>query len=46
LERYHPDPEIAYSGAALDRISRKQDGTMAARNTANRKRMVLGNAME
>ncbi len=30
----------------LDRISRKQDGTMAAANTANRKRMVLNNAME
>ena len=30
----------------LDRISRKQDGTVAAANTANRKRMVLGNAMD
>jgi integrase len=30
----------------LDRISRKQDGTIAAANTANRKRMVLSNAME
>jgi integrase len=30
----------------LDRISRKQDGTVAAANTANRKRTVLGNAME
>jgi hypothetical protein len=30
----------------LDRISRKQDGTVAAANTANRKRMVLSNAME
>jgi len=30
----------------LDRISRKADGTMAAANTANRKRMVLSNAME
>jgi integrase len=32
--------------AVLDRISRKQDGTLAAANTANRKRMVLNNAME
>ena len=30
----------------LDRISRKQDGTLAAANTANRKRMVIGNALE
>ena len=30
----------------LDRISRKQDGSVAAANTANRKRMVLGNAMD
>ena len=32
--------------AVLDRLSRKQDGTLAAANTANRKRMVLNNAME
>lgn len=32
--------------AVLDRISRKQDGALAAANTANRKRMVLNNAME
>ena len=30
----------------LDRISRKQDGSVAAANTANRKRIVLGNAMD
>lgn len=30
----------------LDRISKKQDGKLAAANTANRKRMVLNNAME
>ena len=30
----------------LDRISRKQDGAVAAANTANRKRMVLSNAMD
>ncbi len=29
----------------LDRISRKLDGTQAAANTANRKRMVINNAM-
>jgi hypothetical protein len=32
--------------AVLDRISRKQDGKMAAANTANRKRTVVNNAME
>jgi len=32
--------------AILDRISRKQDGRPAAANTANRKRIVLNNAME
>ncbi len=32
--------------AMLDRVSRKQDGTLAAPNTANRKRMVLNNVME
>ena len=32
--------------ALLDRISRKQDGSPAAANTANRKRMVIGNAMQ
>ncbi|MDF5751958.1 tyrosine-type recombinase/integrase [Spongiactinospora sp. TRM90649] len=30
----------------LDRISRTKDGSLAAANTANRKRMVLNNAME
>lgn len=30
----------------LDRISRKQDGSLAAANTANRKRMVVSNALE
>ena len=30
----------------LDRISRKKDGTIAAANTANRKRMVLGSVMD
>jgi integrase len=32
--------------AILDRISKKQDGNTAAANTANRKRMVVNNAME
>jgi integrase len=30
----------------LDRISRKKDGTTAAANTANRKRMVLGSLLD
>jgi integrase len=30
----------------LDRISKKKDGTTAAANTANRKRMVLGSVMD
>lgn len=32
--------------SALDRISRKKDGTTAAASTAQRKRMTLNNAME
>ncbi|PRX99650.1 tyrosine-type recombinase/integrase [Allonocardiopsis opalescens] len=32
--------------SVLTRISSKQDGTSAAANTANRKRMVINNAME
>lgn len=40
------DQGAALSRRMLDRISRKQDGTVAAANTANRKRMVLGNAMD
>jgi integrase len=40
------DQGTALARRMLDRISRKQDGTVAAANTANRKRMVLGNAME
>jgi integrase len=32
--------------AILDRISKKKDGTPAAANTANRKRMVLNNALQ
>ena len=34
-----------YARAILDRISSKQDGTLAAANTANRKRTVLNNLM-
>ena len=40
------DEGPALTRRMLDRISRKQDGTVAAANTANRKRMVLSNAME
>jgi integrase len=40
------DQSAALARQMLDRISRKQDGTAAAANTANRKRMVLGNAMD
>ena len=40
------DQGAALARRMLDRISRKQDGTVAAANTANRKRMVLGNAMD
>ena len=36
----------ALARAILDRISKKQDGTAAAANTANRKRMVLNNAFQ
>jgi integrase len=41
------DPETSgiHSRAILDRISSKQDGTLAAANTANRKRTVLNNLM-
>ena len=40
------DQGPALARRMLDRISRKQDGTVAAANTTNRKRMVLGNAMD
>jgi len=36
----------ARTQALLDRISKKQDGNLAAANTANRKRAVLNNAMK
>jgi integrase len=41
------DPETSgvHARAILDRISSKQDGTLAAANTANRKRTVLNNLM-
>lgn len=45
-ELAQPGTGAARTRALLDRISRKQDGSPAAANTANRKRMVLGNAME
>jgi integrase len=41
-----PGAGPARARAILDRISRKQDGTAAAANTANRKRMVLNNALQ
>lgn len=40
------DDGATLTRAILDRISRKRDGTIAAANTANRKRMVLGNAFD
>jgi hypothetical protein len=40
------DQGPALARRMLDRISRLKDGTVAAANTANRKRMVLGNAMD
>ena len=46
LADFSSDQGAALSRRILDRISRTQDGTVAAANTANRKRMVLGNAME
>jgi integrase len=41
------DPETSgiHARAILDRVSSKQDGTLAAANTANRKRTVLNNLM-
>jgi integrase len=41
-----PETGTARCRALLDRISRKQDGTPAAANTANRKRAVLNNLMQ
>jgi integrase len=41
-----PSAGAIRSRALLDRISKKQDGTLAAANTANRKRAVLNNAMQ
>jgi len=40
-----PGTGSIYARAILDRISSKQDGTLAAANTANRKRTVLNNLM-
>src|SRR6516165_6966359 len=42
-ELTRPGPGTARCRALLDRISRKQDGSAAAANTANRKRAVLNN---
>lgn len=40
-----PDTSGIHARAILDRISSKQDGALAAANTANRKRTVLNNLM-
>jgi integrase len=40
-----PETSGIHARAILDRISSKQDGTLAAANTANRKRTVLNNLM-
>ena len=45
-ELTRPGPGTARCRALLDRISRKQDGSAAAANTANRKRAVLNNLMQ
>lgn len=42
----HQDTGAVRTRLVLDRISKKQDGKLAAANTANRKRMVLNNAMD
>jgi len=43
---YRPGTGASRCRALLDRVSRKQDGTAAAANTANRKRAVLNNLMQ
>jgi integrase len=45
-ELARPGTGAAFCRAMLERISRKQDGTAAAANTANRKRAVLNNLMQ
>ena len=45
-ELVHPGSGTLRTRVLLDRISRKKDGTIAAANTANRKRMVLGSVMD
>jgi hypothetical protein len=45
-ELARPAAGAARCRALLERISRKQDGTAAAANTANRKRAVLNNLMQ
>src|SRR6516165_2582082 len=45
-ELSRPGPGAVRCRALLDRISRKQDGTAAAANTANRKRAILNNLMQ
>jgi hypothetical protein len=43
--RADPETSSAHARAIPDRISSKQDGTLAAANIANRKRTVLNNLM-
>ena len=45
-ELVRPGSGTLRTRALLDRISRKKDGTLAAANTANRKRMVLGSVLD
>jgi hypothetical protein len=45
-ELTRPGTGTARCRALLDRVSRKQDGTAAAANTADRKRAVLNNLMQ
>jgi integrase len=41
-----PSSSAIHARAILDRISSKQDGTLAAPNTANRKRQIVNNVMK
>ena len=45
-ELAEPDTGAVRARAILDRISKKQNGKLAAANTANRKRAVLNNIMK
>jgi hypothetical protein len=45
-ELAEPDTGAVRARAILDRISKKQNGKLAAANTANRKRAALNNIMK